>query len=172
MMYRRLVCIVQKIFEVIDYEVPNVVVEDIVSFTQGKFLKQCEVKIVDVSTLYSASYSVEHFNNDTGYFCSQSGGPHWILLQLSHKIQIKKIEMLSIEGTPKSLQIQKVPESERKPESDELKDKQVTYEIGDVVSSLYQNGNYYQCTLQTKNADGTFNVRWHDGDTQDRLSHP
>lgn len=42
---------------------------------------------------------------------------------------------------------------------------------GDIVEALHEDGEWYLATIEVGNGSGTFIIKWHDGDTSDRVKH-
>ena len=45
----------------------------------------------------------------------------------------------------------------------------VEFRVGDKVEGMYSNGKWYPAEIAVENADGTFELRWTDGDTKDTI---
>jgi len=44
-----------------------------------------------------------------------------------------------------------------------------TQKVGDQVEGLYKNGEWFKATIERINGDGTYTLKWADGDTQDKV---
>lgn len=68
--------------------------------------------------------------------------------------------------------------NEKKKKKEEEEEKQAESEEpielrkGNVLKCLYQNGDYYPCTLVEEDIDGKWTVNWKDGGSDDRIGHP
>ncbi len=47
--------------------------------------------------------------------------------------------------------------------------KRTGFDVGDRIEGKYKTGKWYSAVIESRNMDGTFVLRWDDGDTEDRV---